>query len=326
MIVSWRQGAVAIMMVAMVINVVGCSATPSGTTVTWQQDTGTLDVRAVGPLGQDCDAIDGSAEADGPLPGNVTLASAQRCIYVSQVVPGDGLWLMRVEQRATVGLEALADALRQPDQQSNGGPVDCRWVGQDGQVVITVTDTHGKQMSPHVPTEACGAPQIAISNAIAGLAWQDVSTTTYQKVLSQDELTALCADNTQPVIELTAAGFGSMGTMPGSIPTEQIVCRYDVDSGAASTAPNGMTYYAGRPVGVSVLDAPSVNELFTAIGAGESNVCQDDGQYPFAVLFRTDLTIPTVTIELGGCYRVLWGGDNSLSWVDPVLVHQLLGL
>ena len=75
-------------------------------------------------------------------------------------MPGDGVWLARVEQQATTGLDALADALRQPDDDNPlGQPVACWQPGQNGPIIISVTDSGGRQTYPHVPRAACGAPQ-----------------------------------------------------------------------------------------------------------------------------------------------------------------------
>jgi hypothetical protein len=110
-------------------------------------------------VGADCES-DGTGAATPPLltplAADTVLVSATRCLFHAEIVTGDGEWLMRVEQEATTGLDTLATALRLPSQ----GPVEgqaCRAIGYVP-IVITVTDTAGRQVHPAVPQDACGAP------------------------------------------------------------------------------------------------------------------------------------------------------------------------
>ena len=140
---------------------------------------------ATGPFGEPCEGegyANESAPPTTPLPADSVLVSATRCIYSTQLMPGDGEWLMRVEQKATSGLEGLATALRLPSQEASPGQA-CPAIGYLP-IIITVTDTTGRSMHPDVPHAACGAPLDAATNAIAALPWEDVSTTKVQQTQS----------------------------------------------------------------------------------------------------------------------------------------------
>ena len=136
---------------------------------------------ASGPFGDSCaDNFNESFPPTTTLPADAVLVSATRCIHPTQVVSGDGEWLMRIEQKATSGLDALAAALRLPSQEPSPGQV-CPAIGHVP-IIITVTDTTGRSIHPEVPKDSCGAPLVAAVNAIAALSWTDVSTTKVQQV------------------------------------------------------------------------------------------------------------------------------------------------
>jgi len=239
---------------------------------------------AFGPLGQNCAELDGAPPDGVKLSRDAVLVSATRCIYVSQIVPGDGVWLMRVEQKASEGLEDLVDTLQMPSLENpKGVPVPCGHIGQNGPVVLSVTDTAGREIHPLLPTQACGIPRLATMNTIAGLPWQVVSTTQIQQVKTEAELGALCAENGQPAIALTAAGYSIESVMPGATPMEHLVCRYEIDLGNEFTTPDSTTLFLGKPVGTSVMDAASVHDLFSAIGSDPPDGCIET-QPPFAVV------------------------------------------
>jgi hypothetical protein len=81
------------------------------------------------------------------------------------------------------GLDALAAALR---LHSLGAPahVNCALVCYLP-IVITVTDTKGRQLNPKVPHEACGGPLPAAIDAIVAVPWRTVATRQVRQMQSR---------------------------------------------------------------------------------------------------------------------------------------------
>ena len=115
-----------------------------------------------------------------PLPATTVLVEVTRCTFGNQLVPGDGEWVVRTDQRATTGLDALADALRLPSQARRPGTT-CPAIGYLP-IVLTATDTAGNVLHPAVPTDVCNAPLPAALAAIDALDWVTTATTNVLKL------------------------------------------------------------------------------------------------------------------------------------------------
>jgi hypothetical protein len=283
-----------------------------------------------GGLGADCETGGGpdiTPPQLPPLPADAVLVSARRCVFLAEVVPGDGEWLMRVEQQATSGLEALAVALRLPSEATVAGQA-CPGIGYIP-IVITVTDSAGRQIHPAVPQTACGAPLKATTDAIAALPWTTVATTRARQSRSELEVSSGCSNGWKPMIPLIAAeGSGTQTATLDTTARPMRVCRYDLDPDPANAISlnNGTPYRSGILVSASILDGAAVARLLTALSAAPRAVgaCAQP-EHAFAVIYPVGGGAPWIAIELGGCYRAVLDSENYLRQLDAATVAPLLG-
>ena len=197
------------------------------------------------------------------------LVSARRCLYQAEVQPGEGEWLMRVEQRASSGLDALAAALRLPSEDKSSATA-CLAIGYVP-IVITVSDIAGRAIQPKVPETACGAPLKAAVDAIAAVPWTTVSTTKARQIRSQElEISSGCAGAYKPMIPLIAAeGSGTRTREVDATARSLRVCRFDLDPDPANviTLSNGTPFRMGVLKSASTLDSLAGGLLLTALAS-----------------------------------------------------------
>ena len=328
-VASARTGCALVAFVVVLTMAAGCArpgANDAGPGGSWAIDGG----GSVGAAGESCDS-GGNPNANPPtltpLPADAVLVSAARCLFEPQPVPGDGEWLMRTEQKATTGLEALAAALRLPSEQVARGQ-GCPAIAYPP-IVITVVDTTGREIHPQVPHTACGAPLKAVTDAIAGLTWTPVGTTKVRQTRSELEVSSGCSGAWKPVIPLIAAeGSGTQVVGVDTAGRAMRVCRYDLDPdpGNVISIGNGTAYRSGKLVAASTLDATAGAELLKAVASAPraTGSCGQPEQ-PFAVVHAADGTGPWIAIERGGCYRALMDAENYLRQLDAALVSRLVG-
>ena len=261
-----------------------------------------------------------------PLPADAVLVSATRCLFQPQPVPGDGEWLVRIDQRATSGLDALAAALRLPSEQPVAGQ-PCLTIGY-GPIVISVTDTAGREIHPEVPHAACGPPLTAATDAIAALPWTTVSTTRIRQTRSELEVSSGCDGWWKPMIPLSADRHGTRVVRLKATARALRVCRYDLDSDPTNVISmrDGTAYRVGKLVSASTTDAAAGGELLRAAASAPraTGTCTKP-EAPFAVVHPVGDSGSGITIERGGCYRILLDGENSLRHLDAALVTRLVG-
>jgi hypothetical protein len=283
------------------------------------------------PVGVDCES-DGTAVASPPpmtsLASGAVLVSARRCVFQPELVPGDGEWLMRVEQEATSGLEALAAALRLPNEPTSAGRA-CDLVAY-APIVITVTDSAGRKFHPAVPQTACGAPHKEVVDAITAMPWTTVATSKARQMRSELEISSGCSGSWKPEIPLIAAeGSGTQTSTVDTTVGPLRVCRYQADPDPANivTVNDGSAYRIGVLTSASTLDAAASGRLLTALQGAPPVVFGNCAQpeHPFAVVYPPDRGGPDIVIELSGCYRALLGSENYLRQLDAATVAPLLG-
>jgi hypothetical protein len=260
-------------------------------------------------------------------PGTV-LVRATRCVFDSERVPGDGEWMRRVDQEATTGLMALANALRLPSEQPGKGPnIACPAIAYLA-IVLHLTDATGREFQPTIPHNQCGMPLPAVTQAIEALTWTTTATTRVSRQRTELEVTSGCAGGWKPVIALTASERGA-GRGMSTVDTtgrELRVCRYELDADPnQSLEVDGNTYYVGKLASASTLDVNAAHELLTAVAQAPAvtGTCSPN-QSPFAVVYAADRAGPMWTIETSGCYRAD-AGDGPLRQLDGALVNRLLG-
>jgi len=113
------------------------------------------------------------------LPKNAILVSVTRCVYENQTV-SDVEWQVRLEQEATSGLDALADALRLPSERKplNGACPAILYAP----IILHVTDSAGTSLYPRIPLDACDGPLSQVTDAITALIWTTTGTTMVRQV------------------------------------------------------------------------------------------------------------------------------------------------
>ena len=229
-----------------------------------------------------------------------------------------------MQQRATSGLAALAKALRLPSEPPGAS---CPAIG-NLLPVIAVTDTSGRTTHPEVPTTACGAALNAVLNAIAALPWTTVGTSPVRQTESELAVTSGCSDQFKPMIALLADATTSQPEHPDTTPRAMRVCRYDLDPDPANNISSGSgatTYQSGKLASATVLDAASGGQLLAAVASARAATKCDQPQAPFAVVDPADGAGPSISVELGGCYRAVLDGDGYLRQLDAAAVNRLLG-
>jgi hypothetical protein len=284
---------------------------------------------AMAGLGVDCDSVPDRFDQGPPLtplPADAVLVAATRCRYETQQFPGDGEWMMRIEQRAESGLDALATALRLPAEKPDGSQA-CDLI-RYGPIIITVTDDRGRQLHPKVPETACGAPLLAAVDAINALRWSTVATTKVSQARSELEVSSGCSGGYKPVIALLGAenlGTEETKTAIDATPRPLTVCRYALDPDPANviSLDNGPALKMGVLVSASTLDAAGGGKLLAEVAAAPRASPCSQPQSPFAVVHPTDGSAPWIYVELGGCNRALNDVNNSLRQLDPSVVSLL---
>ena len=280
--------------------------------------------------GSDCDSGGNPMMTPGPLtplPADAVLVKATRCLYEPRTVPGDGEWLTRLEQEATTGLDALAAALRLPSRKAVAGQA-CSLVAY-APIVITVTDTAGRQIHPQVPYGACAEPLKAATDAIAALSWTTVGTTKIRQTRSELEVSSGCPNGWKPTIPMTADGSGTQVVQVNPTARELRVCRFDLDpdpGNVITLGETGRSYRMGKLISASTMDAAAGGELLAAVAKAPraTGVCAQ-AEAPFAVVHPLDGFVPSITVERGGCFRALVDGENYLRQLDAALVSRLIG-
>jgi len=255
------------------------------------------------------------------LPADAVLVLATRCVFDLESVPGDGQWVRRIEQRADGGLDALATALRLPDEQPPAHPSKhegCLAMAY-ARTIITVTDTTGWMFVPKLPTDFCGAPLNEAVQAVKALPWQTVGTTRVRRFSSGPGTASDCEAAYKPVVALRAAEPGP-ATEPFTIDTTVVplrLCVFTPDPANPIEA-GSATLHIGKLAKASTLDGQSAAALLSTLAAAPAatSACADEA--PFATI--TGKGLPELEVELGGCYRPLDG--DSLRQLDAATVQS----
>jgi hypothetical protein len=251
------------------------------------------------------------------LPADAVLVLATRCMFEIRDVPGDGSWMFRIEQRADSGLDALAAALRLPDEQTPKG-VGCALIGYVP-TIITVTDTTGRMLHPVLPTAMCSAPLQKAIDAVNAVPWQTTATVKVRHVRSELEVSSGCSGSYKPVIAMIAADGGGAGAPPkvGTAATPLKICVF-VLSDTETINAGSLTLHIGKLTKASTVDGPAAAALLSAVAAAPAatSTCTDES--PFATI--TGDGVPELEVELGGCYRALV--LDSLRQLDAATVQS----
>jgi len=251
------------------------------------------------------------------LPVEFVPVFASRCVLVIETVAGDGEWYLLREQEARTDLNELTAELRKPDERA-AGDVACPAVAV-GQTVITLVDITGRSIVPSIPQTACHAAQPSVLTAIRTLPWRTLRTSKVRQLRTEFEDSSTCSKLFKPMIDIMAGDNRPRRTVTEPVfpvtPLALQVCRYDLDPND-TFIDGGVTLQTGVLVGTAILMGPALTEALTAMNAAPTvaGACALP-QSPFAVLYPADGPGPFVTIELGGCHRLL--EDAGFRQLDP---------
>lgn len=253
------------------------------------------------------------------LAADAGLVRVARCIFDYERVPGDGEWMVRLDQEATTDLDALEEALKLPSEQPGAHQL-CTAIGYL-QIVLTVTDEDGRQFHPAIPTTACGAPMPIVTDAIVALPWTTVTRTRVGQYRSQLVLTSGCPSNHKAMIALIAAesNVGAERLTLDATPRLLRTCRFVVPG--ADAVRGDLT--VGDLVAATTLEPAAAGELLTAINAAPSTAPPCSTPSSFVVLQDAEGNLLDITVEVEGCYRAMVGSD--IRQLDPEVVTRLLG-
>ena len=283
------------------------------------------------PLAPDC-AWDGMDWGNGshvrltPMPADAVLTLATRCVYETQIVPGDGEWLVRLTQQATGDFTDLVTALRTLPSETPAPPGTVASCTLDLRLfpVIAVTDTTGRTFYPDVLADSCGHPSGPAVTAIEALHWVTMGTTPVRQLRTELMVTSTCEGQWKPMIALAQPGTPAVMASFLLTPREMRVCRYDLNP-ADTISIGGPQYAMGVLASAGTLDAAQGGDLLAAVAAAPPAGPCDQPQSPFAIVMPTDGAGPYLAIELAGCHRVLVDGENDLRQLDSTVVGTVLG-
>lgn len=265
------------------------------------------------------------AEVQVPLPTGFVPVAATRCLAEFEVVPGDGTWLTKVDQRAATDLSAVMAELRRPDGTVPPGTA-CTMMGYVP-TIITLVDAAGTTVVPTIPHDGCGAPISSVLQAITQLDWQTEQRTRIRRTQSELQVTSGCGDGFKPIIALTAAEGGGAVTGPVSgqvlpgTPGPLRVCRYEPSPDDSLDAA-GQSFPLGVLTSAGTLDGAAATAFVQALTVAPAARPCALPSAAFAVVSPTDDQGRSIAVELGGCYRFL-DPTGGLRQLDAAAVAAL---
>lgn len=288
----------------------GCGAEPA-------PRPGAVVTVGAGPVCLDRTGVEETSEQPGALArprlGDAEPAGFVQCHQTVERVPGRGEWSVRVERRADAGTEALAAALRLPDQE-RGGSCDAMAVGVPE---LWALDGQGRATLVRWPVGACGKPRAEVSDAYGAVRWGSVTSRPVAQVAPQEALDSGCETAVKDMAAIDAGDAsrehpaGRLGTLVDA--TSVKACTYTVVD--RSETPTG-SFVSGRTI-----DGKAWQTVRRALEAAPPapRACAGLGQR-FTVLSADPGG--EVYLELDGCRRVLLP-YGSLRLATPALLRAL---
>jgi hypothetical protein len=255
-------------------------------------------------------------------------ASGEVCTERTEVVVGDGEWLVR--RTATLSaddLSRLVVALRAPDVRLPPDAV-CAAIGYViPPWLLTLAD--GRHVQPAIPSEGC-APSAAVRQILTNAANHSDTATRVRRLLPQSQVTAGCNDGSKAFIGDSAPAETPSTLLGGA--TTLSVCRYawptgDSDRGSAQ---GGFTMPTITSTGTGAAVAAAAHAVFDALRpvdatcrTGASVMLQVQLERPAGSALETP---PLAAVEVGGCSRVVDAQLRVVGAADPAAVRILESL
>jgi len=238
--------------------------------------------------------------------------AVSRCLWSTQIVPGDGEWSVQIVQQATTGLGVLVAALALPSEAVPRPDTACGTSFPP--VWLTVTDASGKQFQPDLPSGPwCGRyPRDEVIEAIDSLPWATVDTIKVRQSRPEAAVASGC-----DMRSWSLPGWELLFKLSWDYHTAEhvSVCRY---------TPYATDPHMGEFEGALNLDATQTSILLAALEAAPpADTCGVEATAPFALVSSGG--VPMAVVELDGCHRAFVGLDNTLRQLDAAIVAPLLG-
>lgn len=242
-----------------------------------------------------------------------------RCRGDIQTVPGQGVWLVRVEEETQAGQDELAAALRRPD----GARTDQACAAYlDISPDLWAVDGAGRALLVRIPRDACAHIQPPVKQAMSAARWQEIGRRRLQQQTPQAALDAGCESAYSDMAGAAGIAGDGAGTDAGALasgarglaaaPAGRL-CIYRVTDGGPK--PNG-PFVSGQP-----LATPRWRSVVAALGRTPP-AARGCSTLPrrFAVVLPAEGE--PAYVELDTCRRVLLGGA-ALRQATPELVRLL---
>jgi hypothetical protein len=237
------------------------------------------------------------------------------CTTTTRSYPGEGEWLVAVEQRARSGIDKLLGELRRPSSPVTAEACTLEMVTVPW---FALVDGDGRVVRPAVPTDECRKPRREALAALQSLPYQTVAVRRIHLVQSQQAIDTGCADEWKDVVAIEAEGArpGGPGPVLDRRSDRLVVCTYR--SSGEAKLPEGVLS-GGREI-----RGEQVAELLAALDAAGPALPCSRHHSAFAVLRPADGGEAYVEayVEMDGCRRVL-APDRTLRQADSHLVDLI---
>jgi hypothetical protein len=249
-------------------------------------------VAAMDPMG-----MSGGMQRGG-VPGDFVTVAVTRCRTETRDIPGEGQWLVQIEERAETPATDVVAMLRKPSDPRTGNPCPTIMVVPPYFILV---NAEGKGILPAIPSDGCGLPRNEVGEAVDRLPFKPVTETRLHQVKSRQSQDSDCSDTWKDELAM-----GVVGNRPGPAaklwpePSAQI---------------RACVYQAAGDVGnlVSVHTVPA-DRLAALDNAGPGTTSCQLSHTKFAVL-RSAGSGAWAVVELDGCYRLV-RPDRSLGQLD----------
>jgi hypothetical protein len=306
---------------SLVMVVAGCGAPssgPGGDAPTRSDDATTVATDGPVCLGRSTGEPAGANSAEalarprlGPgLPARVAVCSTQ-----TQRIRGQGEWAVRIEKVATSGVDALAAALRLPDEDAFGGACAAY---ADGVPELWAVDPTGHALLVRWPLDGCRHIRAEAKRALEAVQWRETGRRRLEQVTPQAAIDSGCPSAWKDMVVIEAAQRPAALT-PGNLDRldagqDGSVCVFRVTD--RSAVPTGTfergARLAGRQWATLVADLRRAPALVRACsGLGDR----------FAVVLsgRSD----PIYVELDGCRRIRTP-DAGFRQATPAVLADLV--
>lgn len=244
------------------------------------------------------DLFDASGKRGG-IPADFVAAAVVRCRTEVRNASGEGVWVVRITERADLPVPKLVEMLRRPSDKPSSGA--CATIGYIVPYFLLVNE-EGRTLAPAIPTEPCGAPRREVLDTLDFLPYRTVTET---PVAHTNSTSDGCYDRRKDVIATEPPKPAPATPVWSDASDSFSVCVYKV-SGEAGKLETEFS--------LSGEEATALKAALSAAGLAEP--C-DRPHTRFATMRAP--TGSDALVELDGCHRFL-RPDNTFGQLDEDVV------